>query len=47
MSEKPASEETLAFMDILEIGRKEIENGEHELAEEYFARVRVQLGLTR
>lgn len=32
--------ETRALLEILAIGRKEIENGEHELAEDFFARMR-------
>ena len=38
--------ETRALLEILAIGRNEIENGEHELASDYFARARKERGFS-
>lgn len=40
MNANSTSEETLALMAIMALGRKEVEDGEHELAEDFFARMR-------
>ena len=46
LREYERTQEALAMMKIMAIGRKEIDAGEHELASEYFARVRKERGFS-